>query len=237
MRSGKTHWFLGFFIIFLGVTILLNNLGITNVNVGAILKILWPLPLIYWGVSIVKGGKGGSNFLSGGILILLGAAFLGRNLGWLTFDFVWFWKIFWPVVLILFGASFLTGLQSTGKTSWTIMGGLEKNKEGWKLESGNYWAIMGGITLDLRRAVIEEEEEYLLNCNAIMGGIDIIVPPTVSVICEGAAVLGGVEFFGKGNGGIIGTLKADEGCRKSSTVIYISCRTLMGGIEVKMSDT
>ncbi|MDD3653975.1 MAG: LiaF-related protein [Desulfotomaculaceae bacterium] len=58
---------------------------------------------------------------------------------------------------------------------------------------------LGGIDLDVRKARFAERE-VSLTLNAIMGGINVILPEDVAVTCKGTAILGGVEVMGKGSG-------------------------------------
>ncbi|CCQ17634.1 putative uncharacterized protein [Rhodococcus sp. AW25M09] len=53
-------------------------------------------------------------------------------------------------------------------------------------------AFWGGIELDLRRASFSAEETTV-NCVAIMGGIEVTVPPGVSVEVRGMGIMGGFE--------------------------------------------
>lgn len=43
------------------------------------------------------------RLLTGIILIALGAVFLGESMGKYSFDFIWFMRNFWPVLLITAG--------------------------------------------------------------------------------------------------------------------------------------
>ena len=51
---------------------------------------------------------------------------------------------------------------------------------------------MGGATLDFREARLPEGEVEI-RVGALMGGVEIIVPPTLAVESNGAAIMGGFE--------------------------------------------
>ncbi|QII00139.1 DUF1707 domain-containing protein [Rhodococcoides fascians A21d2] len=53
-------------------------------------------------------------------------------------------------------------------------------------------AFWGGIELDLRRASFSSADTTI-NCVAIMGGIEVTVPPGVSVEVRGMGIMGGFE--------------------------------------------
>ncbi len=233
----KSNWWIGAVLIVLGVLVLLNNLGVTGISVGELIHTYWPLLLMLWGINMFAAGSwSGGNLLSGGVLLIIGVILQGRNLGVLDFSMNQFLQFFWPVVLILAGISLLRGPLSGGKNNIAFLGGVERTKGNWKLEDGNYWAFMGGVDLDLRRAEMEEKE-YLLSCTAVMGGIDIIVPPNLTVICDGTAILGGVEFLGEGSGGIVGSSSASQKAGEpGGTVVKIYGRVFMGGIEVQAKE-
>ena len=233
----KSNWWIGGILIVLGVMVLLNNFGVTEIEIGRIVRTYWPLLLLLWGINILAArGKSGGNLISAGVLLVVGLVLLGRNMGFLDFAMADFWKIFWPVVLILAGISLVKGPISKGKNNIAFLGGVDRTKGKWKLESANYWAFLGGIDLDLRHAEIEEKE-YLLSCTAVMGGIDIIVPPDLKVICDGTAILGGIEFLGEGSGGIIGSSSSSqEGREDGGAVVKIYGRAFMGGIEVTVKE-
>ncbi len=233
----KSNWWIGAVLIVLGVMILLNNLDVMKIDIGHLLTTYWPLLLVIWGLNSLVGGRGqGGSLLSAAVLVIIGLLLLGITMGFLQLTIATFLKFFWPVVLIAAGISLLKGPLSGGKNNIAFMSGLDRTKGSWKLESGNYWAFMGGVDLDLRRAEIEEKE-YLLSCTAILGGIDITVPTDLTVICAGTAVLGGVEFLGEGSGGIIGSSSVQhEAEGESRAVVKIYTRAILGGIEVNQKD-
>ena len=81
-------------------------------------------------------------------------------------------------------------------------------------------ATMGGVELDFRDAVMPEHVE--VNAVAIMGGVEIIVPPGVIVDTGGVAIMGGFEHQGDS------TTQPPEG----APTISVKGLALMGGVEV-----
>ncbi len=233
VEQNRGNWWLGLVIIALGVIFLLGNFELVEVNVFQILRTYWPVVLLLLGFNILTNNRERGGYLSALIFILLGLLFLGRNLDLYYFELRFFWRLFWPVVLILLGVSFLRGPQARGRSSLAFMGSVERSNDAWTLESGSYWAIMGGVELDLRRAVIAEGE-YYLNCHAIMGGVEITVPPDLTVYAEGTAILGGVEFMGRSNGGIFASAGTRQEGSAGGPVVHIYGRALLGAVEVKV---
>lgn len=226
---------IGIIIVVFGVIALLNGLNITDVSPWRLITDFWPLLLIGWGVGFIMERNGYGGKVIGSIVFLLGLGFLGRNLGWFPFDFSYVWKLFWPLVLILLGVSFLFGYRNGGgRSNFAIMGGIER-KDTWNLENGSFLAFMGGIHLDLRKAEIPEQVTSI-NITTFMGGGEIVVPPDLAVVCEGTAVLGGMDFFRKNSGGIIGSLRAEQGDIKQKKVVRISGFSMMGGLTVRTAN-
>lgn len=85
------------------------------------------------------------------------------------------------------------------------------------------FAVMGGVELDLREARLAAGVTEI-ECTAIMGGIEIVVPPDVRVECTGTAFMGGFEAVG-------GTMTYYD---PAYPVIRVSGLAVMGGVEVKV---
>ncbi|OEH85350.1 hypothetical protein BHU72_04455 [Desulfuribacillus stibiiarsenatis] len=234
MASMQRNFVPGLIVLGLGVLLLLKNLGFIEISIGQFFADFWPIILMIWGFQLLLRGKGNGFPFTGIILIAIGAILLGNKRGWYEIDLSSIFPFIWPVILILAGISLLRGPKSFGNSNVAFMGGFEKKKEQWKLEDGDFWAVMGGIELDVRKAILDKSE-YQLNCTAIMGGIKITVPRDVTVICEGSAILGGVEIMGEGAGGIVATLKEKSivAAGTSRATLRIYSRAIMGGIEIK----
>jgi hypothetical protein len=231
----RGRWTLGLFIIAIGVLILLRNIHIIDFSLGWFITRFWPLLLIIWGLGYVFEYNHAGGKFCGVIITVLGVIFLGRNLDWFIFDWRMFWKLIGPVILILIGIAILIRSFSGGNSHFVLMSGLEK-KDVWRLRKGIFWALMGSIDLDLRKAEIPDGKTNL-QFIAFMGGINIIVPPGMAVIGEGTSILGGIKFFGKESGGIIADLHVEQGDVKNRPqIIQIHSLTVMGGIEVKAVD-
>ncbi|MDG9690429.1 hypothetical protein CJI59_34610 [Streptomyces sp. Alain-F2R5] len=78
-----------------------------------------------------------------------------------------------------------------GSSSWAVavMSGFERKGRWTVPRRFNSLAFWGGGDIDLREANFADGE-VVINCVAIMGGIDVIVPPGVEVIVRGVGVMG-----------------------------------------------
>ena len=103
-----------------------------------------------------------------------------------------------------------------------IMGGFDK-KGRWtvarKLKVTCFW---GGGTLDFREAQFAPGVTELA-VTAIMGGLEIIVPPWLSVECDTTAIMGGFEELDRGHGA------PDPG----RALLRIRGFALMGGVSIE----
>ena len=83
-------------------------------------------------------------------------------------------------------------------------------------------AVFGGAELDYRDAVLPGPE-IVLDATAVLGGVEIIVPPEMRVVDNGTAILGGRDITGD----------AAEAVGPDSPLLRIEGICVLGGIEVK----
>jgi hypothetical protein len=86
-----------------------------------------------------------------------------------------------------------------GSSSWAVavMSGFQR-KGAWTVPKRfNCFAFWGGGEIDLREANFADGEVEI-NCVAIMGGMQVIVPPGVEVVVRGIGVMGGFDHREEG---------------------------------------
>jgi hypothetical protein len=98
--------------------------------------------------------------------------------------------------------------------TWTVPGRLRA------------FACMGGISLDLRDAVLTAPvtDIYVL---AVMGGVEVIIPPDVRLESDGFAIMGGFED----------QLKEPASLDPDAPLIRIHGFALMGGVEARVANS
>ena len=247
MRLLSFRLLLGLFLLLLGGSIILDRFTGLQIQVGSVWS-YWPVIPLLLGLNwlILSFRQSGSDegrrvffswgqFVTGLIVTAVGVYFLGRKIWPEYFDFDF--KIFWPVLgaalLILFGISLLRGRPAGGGSRVAFMGGISAGGAApWKLESGSYLAFMGGIEIDLTAAEIPPGET-VLDLTAIMGGIDVKVPPDLAIIYEGSFFLGGVSFKGQDDGGVVAGRRVEENVQGADRVVRLQARAIMGGIDIK----
>ncbi|MFD9462561.1 DUF1707 domain-containing protein [Streptomyces sp. NPDC060027] len=81
-----------------------------------------------------------------------------------------------------------------GSSSWgvAILSGFERKGRWTVPKRFNSFAFMGGGELDLREANFADRE-VVVNCVAVMGGMNVIVPPGVEVVVRGIGIMGGFD--------------------------------------------
>jgi hypothetical protein len=103
-----------------------------------------------------------------------------------------------------------------------IMGGAER-KGAWSVgRSNRVIAVMGGAMLDFRNVRLPPGVTEI-QVLALMGGVEIIVPPHIRVSSDGIGIMGAFEHVGTG-----GPAAADP----ASPMLRISGLALMGGVEI-----
>jgi predicted membrane protein len=99
-----------------------------------------------------------------------------------------------------------------------FLGGSERYNNSPSFRRGDASAIMGGVQLDLRDAVMEGNRATL-EVSAIMGGIDIRVPRDWTVVNHVTPILGAVKD----------TTRSGDANKK----LFLEGTVLMGGLEIK----
>lgn len=229
---------LGVIIIAAGLALVLRNAGIVDINIWGTLIRLWPLLLIYWGIAGLRSSMRAPTSilvaLINGFVTAFGLLLLAGNFGLLAVSIGRVVSYGIGIMLLLVGGSLLLNKPvGSGHTHWALLGGVDLGQTPFHLADSNFISLMGGGKLNLTQATISEPVVNL-TCLAIMGGWEIIVPAGLRVEVEAGSVMGGVELFGDGTGGIVSTkiFAAPEG---EGPLVRIRAQSLMGGIEIKRS--
>ena len=109
------------------------------------------------------------------------------------------------------------------------MGGLKRISTAQRFRGGEITAVMGGAQLDLRQATIPPGEEAALDIFAVMGGCEIIVPPSWTVVTPIVPVMGGIDD--KRLPPLPGGAESIGG--RPAPRLVLRGLLLMGGIEIK----
>lgn len=110
--------------------------------------------------------------------------------------------------------------------SVSLMGGSERTGEWLIAPTHTSLTLMGGNSLDLRKARFSGQET-MINALAVMGGIEIIVPDDIRIVDSGAALMGGFGIEDHHSC----TISRDD-LPASAPVLHIRGCALMGGVGI-----
>lgn len=218
----------GLILIIIGVILGGNALDIFNINL--FFDGWWTLFIIvptFIGLVTERDKTGNIIGLIIGLLLLLSC----RGL----FDFKLIWKLIFPLIFVIIGLSLifknninkevnekikkLNENLSSNDVYTATFSGQNLNFDGEEFKGSNLNAIFGGIKLDLRKAIINED--IVINASSIFGGIDIYIPDNCKVKIKSNSIFGGVSNNKKCN--------VDD----NSYTIYINASCMFGGVEIK----
>ncbi|MEE0776869.1 MAG: LiaF-related protein [Bacillota bacterium] len=213
---GTIFW--GVLLICCGIILGGNAMDIWDVNI--FFTGWWTLfiivPCVY---GIIKDGFHAGNTVG----LLIGLALLCSAWGFFPWSLIW--KLAIPCLLVLIGLALLFGRRGgeeyhgdSGHIS-AFCSGQELRVVDAPYHGGAISATMGGVELDLRRAVITED--ITIKASTFMGGIEITFPPNVRVEVNSSPFFGGVDN------------KIISVVSPSAVTVYLECRPVLGGIELK----
>jgi hypothetical protein len=97
-------------------------------------------------------------------------------------------------------SSRITGGQGSSDRGIAVMAGFQRVGHWVAPRRFDAIAVMGGGVVDLRDAYFAGHE-VVINCVALMGGVEIIVPPGVEVVMRGTGFMGGFDHDTRGDDG------------------------------------
>ncbi|TDT40741.1 uncharacterized protein DUF1707 [Streptomyces sp. BK208] len=91
----------------------------------------------------------------------------------------------------------ITGREGSSTWAVAVMSGFQRKGRWTVPRRFNSFAFWGGGDIDLREADFSADE-VVINCVAIMGGVNVVVPPGVEVIVRGIGIMGGFDHREEG---------------------------------------
>ena len=175
-----------------------------------------------------------------GIILIVAGAWKLANM-WGIIENDWLWSQSWtvyvaPVLLLYVGAGTIVDSYRRDPDQWlqrplpigeegkriycaARYGGDEYVYHGEAFHGARLDAFCGGIRMDLREAVITEDEE--IDIHTFCGGIELYVPTHVNVIVKSRSFIGGV-----GN-------NATRNTDKDAPCLHIVASNFLGGVDIK----
>ncbi|MBJ7530320.1 MAG: hypothetical protein JHD04_12480, partial [Nocardioides sp.] len=107
-------------------------------------------------------------------------------------------------------------------TSSAVLSGCDRRGAWLVGPTHTAFALMGGVTLDLRQAQFATRE-VVVNASAIMGSVDLTVNAGTRVVVEGTGIMGSFEE---------GRARTEPDLRADSPVVRVRGLALMGAVTV-----
>ncbi len=113
------------------------------------------------------------------------------------------------------------GGTPTRYQSWALMSGV--NRRGSWVVPPEYIAVavMGGIQLDLTTATLSSRE-VVIRVVAVMGGVEVIVPPDIAVMVDGLGLMGGFD-----------EAPSTQAPAPGAPLVRVTGVAIMGGVSVR----
>jgi predicted membrane protein len=189
----------GLAIALFGLVLVLDRL---NLVVADQVLQWWPVVIVAVGAMIFTQSRRVGGGINGIIVMLIGGWLLLNTLGILR---VRFWEMFWPLVLIGIGTALVmqamrrrtreaSGADADNTLNvFAVMGGVKRISTAHRFRGGEITALMGGAQIDLRQATIPPGEEAALDIFTVMGGCEIFVPSSWTLVTPLVPVMGGID--------------------------------------------
>ena len=179
----------------LGVLFTLNNMHILHAR--EVLR-YWPAVLLVIGVSQIVQARSIASMIGGSIWILFGGVLLGERLHVISSVLG-----YWPLLLVGVGVYVVwqsfnhgdvarSGDPTDRLSAIAVLGGVDRRVTSQGFQGADITAFMGGGKLDLREAGLAGPEA-VVDVLTIMGGFEIRVPETWSVVVEVIPFMAGYE--------------------------------------------
>ena len=227
-RGVTSQVVLGVLVIAMGLLFLLDNFGIVDMHRAFS---FWPMVFVIVGAVKLCDTQSRGGALLGGALAGVGILMMLDRMDVIDFS----WNAIWPLALIGLGIYLVSkawrgrpgalhGVAADGAMPddlldiTAILAGFERRVASQAFRGGEVTAVMGGCTLDMRGAAIQDEA--VINVFAFWGGVTIKCPPDWAIVLQGTPILGAFEEK---------TVAPPANARR----LVIRGYAIMGGVEVR----
>lgn len=150
---------------------------------------------------------------------------------WNIISFRIVWKAVVPIIIIAVGLKIIfqnsrndsayKNIKQDGSMPnlFAMFGGSSPNYNNLEFHGCNAYAIFGGVDINLRNAIINED--CIINGYALFGGVDILLPEKVKVKTSSTPIFGGVSNV------YMSSVDAN------SPTVYVRSTSIFGGVEIK----
>jgi hypothetical protein len=227
-RTGLRHVLprlvLGLAIALAGVLFTLDNLDVLDADDWVR---YWPALLLAFGLGQMVAAVSPSERIGGAIWSFIGA--------WLLADVALYLPIslfdLWPLVLVVVGALLVwravrpqtaaAARDDSTLHAFAVMSGVKRTSTSLQFQGGSLTAIMGGIEIDLRGALLAGGTATL-DTFAMWGGVEVRVPPGWVIDGRVWPLMGGFE-----------DKTTPPSPEDVAGTLVVTGWAIMGGVEVK----
>jgi predicted membrane protein len=196
LRSMLPRLVLGTGLAAIGVLFTLDNLDVLEAR--HFLR-YWPALLVLFGIGLLVSGTARSERIGGVVWTLVGGWLLADRIVELPFSLF----DMWPLALVIVGALLVmralrprrAAEQSQGDSvlhAFAMMSGVRRSSSSLQFQGGSLTAIMGGIEIDLRSALLAGGTATI-DTFAMWGGVEVRVPPGWVIDGRVWPLMGGFE--------------------------------------------
>jgi len=197
MKENRGRYLLGILVITIGISLLLEGLGIIpsfGSYIWHILTKLWPLLFIFFGLNLLIS----KNTTSGIIFILLGISFLVKTIFQINF-----FQVLWPIIIIGIGISLffkdeekkekeeeVVDVEEKNIYSKTVVfSEVKKRIESKDFKGGELNVAFSEVVLDLREVQVSKDGAKL-HINCAFGEVKLLVPKGCRIKSKANSILG-----------------------------------------------
>lgn len=242
------RYFIGVFLIGAGILLVLSNVGLIDLGVGAYWYYLYPVFIFIMGVKWLFDFffRRGSHWFLGLFFTVFGSLLLLDRLEYITFYFKDIFKL-WPLLIIYIGLQLFnfgfgrdTIIYRPGKHDTVshekndkqykkpqnfVVGSHDFSQPGWKVEPMNIRTMAGDFYLDFSKAYVPEGETPI-HIRSLAGDVQILLPENIAFQFEAEVKTGSIEILGNGMDGINRTYHHrsegyEEADRKLDFIIHL----------------
>jgi predicted membrane protein len=187
---------MGLLVMALGVVFTLDNLDL--LDAGQVLR-YWPAAFVALGAAHLLNGR----WFAGFVFTAAGTVLLLQTLGYLWIRWSLLLRL-WPLQFVILGLVLIWHAMRRGRagaaaadsnetvSAFAVLSGVSRANNAKNFRGGELTAVMGGCEIDLRPAAMTDGEA-VIDVFAMMGGIELRVPETWSVVSKVVPLLGGFE--------------------------------------------
>ncbi len=218
----KSKSVLGTILVVLGILFIIDNTS--SFGIAGIIRVWWPVLIVLFGLHLFA--KKNPSYLTSIFLTLFGLLLLSQKLDIIKGDFG---DIFWPLVIIGVGISFLFPKWGFHSRKYkndkdmninSVFGSINRKIDDKNFEGANISVLFGSAELDFSNANIAKEA--LLNVDSAFASVIIFVPTNWEIRVSGSPVFGS-----------IGDKRRHKEISENSPVLVIKNNIIFGGMEIK----